>query len=556
MVIFLFLVTLITTCIASHCGFMVACGLLLMILICCYILKKQRSYCILAILIFISVFLQTQYQQAKLANPILHNYKGWAYVQINKPVILSNHYQQYEGTLLIVGKEKVTMPIVLSQYVPQTITKWPEKYWLSIHIKAIKDGKIYAGVNKVIFQHNHNNKWFQMKSQIELWIWQTNGPSQATAILLALALGDRSHLNNTIWLTFARTGTSHLLAIAGLHLGVMVMIVWFMVNWLWRRSQRAMQIVPAQVVSLSIAVIAALGYGIFTGWAIPCERAAMMIAILCLSQMGTFNLTMLDRVLLAFTIIIIFNPVDITAESFWLSLIAVTSIGYGIQNQGSSQSWFKQWLFINAIVTVSLLPWSLYFFAQYAFLAYVANLIAVPWVAFFLLPLVFLSVLIQPVLPMVNMKLWAFCVVCFQPVWSILLWLSNQHVAFIQYQPSFYLCLLYVIGYIWLFAPKAMPGKCWSLLLMLPLLLSAISFVPYATVIKRPLKFHNQHSLLIRSGHHIWLMTSNPAALQLDQWDYKNIAALIGPFGSWSIVRIIKKKQGAYYLDGKILRIA
>jgi|GEM_PF-3422258 len=513
-----------------------------LVLIFFMMIKKQFAcYCLLLLFTLLSAYLQNQYHQAQLNNPILKDYNGWVYVRINKPLILSQTYKEYSGSLKILDHIKTHIPIILSEYSPIEIKAWPKLYWLKIKNTKQYNGKVYANIETIGASKYNPHSFGQLKSRISQWIWQTNGPSTATAILMAISLGNRAYLTNQVWLTFGRTGTSHLLAIAGLHLGVMVFLIWQMMAYLWQRSQWAMQCMPKQVASISIAVLGAVLYGWFTGWAIPCERAAIMIAVLYLSQIGLLHLTMTDRVLVAFSIIVVVNPLDIYSQSYWLSFIAVTSICYGMQMRPGIQSWFKQWLYLNLIITCSLLPWSLYFFGQYALLGWLANLIAVPWVAFILLPVVFFAVLIQPLFPMLNLKLWHISVICFQPLWRLLSVMCHLHIAYIECSPSIYFCLLYMIGYVWLFAPKAMPGRFWSLVLMLPLLLNMLMPIGRAGDLK-PIQIGRQKTLVIRKNAHILIVAAHPNKMHLNQWDYKKIAALVGPYGAWTTIQILSHK--------------
>ncbi len=568
MIIF-FITVLLATIIGFHASLLMLAGLFLLAVIFLLIarqylinsLLKISFYLFGILMISLAVFIRHQYALAIVNNPlIIPNQESWAYVLIQKPLVISHSYQNYLAQLLIIHNTSVSIPIKLSQYSPEAIAVWPKKYWLEIKLQSLNSGELTGTILKsAAINHFENSSSFesisQMKSKMIEWIWNTNGESIETSILLAIAMGDRSHLSDNIWLVFNRTGTSHLLAIAGLHLGVIVYLVWFCVRHLWQRSQKAMQALSSQVVSMSIAVICALLYALFTGWAIPCQRAAIMIAVLCLAQIGLLNLSMLDRILLAFSVILFFNPTDIYLQSYWLSFIAVVSICYGMTMRGHMKSWLMKWLYLNLIITFSLLPWSLYFFGQYALLGFIANLIAVPWAAFFILPLAFFSVLIEPFSPLLNIKLWHFCVMSLHPLWSWLQYLSGQPFSYVQMHPPFYVCALYMVGYFWLFAPKAVPGKYWSLLFMLPLFYLVAQPMDYGAVLIKPILIHHEQGLLIRSKDHLWLMLDKPEWLDLNQWDYQSIASLIGSYGSWSHLQGIERRTETLFLDGALITV-
>lgn len=53
--------------------------------------------------------------------------------------------------------------------------------------------------------------------------------SQHIGVIKALVLGDRSEINNTEWDVFRKTGTSHLIAISGLHIGLVSALIFGLV---------------------------------------------------------------------------------------------------------------------------------------------------------------------------------------------------------------------------------------------------------------------------------------------------------------------------------------
>jgi ComEC/Rec2-related protein len=553
MVIFLFISILFSTLIGFYLSLSVLIALLLSLLLFATLFRRCFLFIILSILVLLSVFVQKEYHQAVLENPLLKNYNGWAYIKINKPLLLTPSYKKYVGELKVLGHTRVNIPISLSEYSPITIQVWPKAYWLKIKINKIGRKQVFAQMLTIAPAHDRHINLWQQKSKITERLWKTQGNHLATPILMAVALGDRSRLTDPVWLTFSRTGTSHLLAIAGLHLGVIVFLVWKSVQFVWRQNQAGMQRLSVQVISLSTAVICAIAYGWFTGWAIPCERASIMIAVLCFAQLGFLNLTMLDRVLCAFSIVLLFNPSDIYSQSYWLSFIAVSSICYGMQMQPDKKSWLSQWLYLNLIITCALLPWSLYFFGQYALLGWLANLIAVPWVAFFLLPMVFLAVLIQPVFPMISYYIWHSSVVMFRPLWRLLSGISHLQFAYIQMQPSIIYCILYMFGYLWLFAPKAIPGRSWGVICLLPLLFKAFVPVSFDSIKLGTITIGKQKAGLVRSNKHLWLMTNRSIKLHLNQWNYKTIATKVGTYGAWLPIQVTKIPPTALYLNGQLI---
>jgi hypothetical protein len=91
--------------------------------------------------------------------------------------------------------------------------------------------------------------------------------------------------------------------------------------------------------------------------------------------------------------------------------------------------------------------------------------------------------------------------------------------------------LLFALGYFWLFAPKAVPGKYWALLLMLPLLFSMVTVIPYGARKISPIIIGKQQAILVRTKQYLSLQVKRPNNVYLSQWDYKSIAKQMGAFG-------------------------
>ena len=80
------------------------------------------------------------------------------------------------------------------------------------------------------------------------------------AIYLAMLLGDQGEITPEMRQNFARTGTSHLLAINGLHLGAVALVTYFLSFWLLRRFPRLLLRVNAVKIATLLAAIPVVFY--------------------------------------------------------------------------------------------------------------------------------------------------------------------------------------------------------------------------------------------------------------------------------------------------------
>lgn len=142
----------------------------------------------------------------------------------------------------------------------------------------------------------------------------------ATAVLLAITVGARHRITSEQWDLYARTGTSHLMAISGLHIGLAAgsayVLCWCLAaTWPGSRNLRD--------AALAGALVAALGYATMSGFAVPARRAIAMAAIA--AGMGLIRRRIRPGVLLATSCMVIFvtDPLSILAPGFKLSFVAV-----------------------------------------------------------------------------------------------------------------------------------------------------------------------------------------------------------------------------------------
>ena len=137
-------------------------------------------------------------------------------------------------------------------------------------------------------------------------------------IIPAVLLGDRSGLSPGLKERFARSGTMHLLAISGLHLGVVVGFVW----WLLRFAR-----VPAGAAS-AIAILTAVLYALIAGARPPVVRAALMTVLFALAVVLYRKAAPLAVVSTVAAAMLLWRPLDIFDAGFQMSFSAVLGLFY------------------------------------------------------------------------------------------------------------------------------------------------------------------------------------------------------------------------------------
>lgn len=333
-----------------------------------------------------------------------------------------------------------------------------------------------------------------------------------SGLIAALTVGSRTEMNPAQWKVLQNTGTSHLMAISGLHVAFIAGLIYFIVNYLWRLSPRLMRYFPAQKSAALISMFAAGVYGFLAGFSLPTQRAVIMIVVLISFEFFNKSTQVVQRLLWAAVIILIFQPLAISQVSFWLSFAAVAWICFGVLGYQKKAKW-RLWLRIQWVCFLGLLPLTLFYFQQISLVTFLANAIAIPWVGFIIVPLCFLGSILLPLNSMLAGGLFWIIGYLFFPLWKILVFLSQ--LPFAVWQQSFFHPLIFIssmIAVILLLAPKAWPGRGLGFLFALPLFFLAPKKPAFSEVWLTVLDVGQGLATVIQTQHHALVYDAGPKA--------------------------------------------
>jgi len=179
----------------------------------------------------------------------------------------------------------------------------------------------YSGSVKVIRRNARVNpfkKMAFMARERAFNIITTALPVEQSSLLSAMLLGKRDRFFYEKRASFAKTGTAHVLAISGLHVGLIAFVLYTVFNAL-RLNRRF---------SISLVILSMILYALITGARIPVVRATIMISVLFAGYLLGRNPAPFNSLGLAAIIILLFNPKQLFSPSFQLSFCAVLAILY------------------------------------------------------------------------------------------------------------------------------------------------------------------------------------------------------------------------------------
>ncbi len=272
-----------------------------------------------------------------------------------------------------------------------------------------------------------------------------------SSLVLALALGDRSAISKQQWQVLTATGTQHLIAISGLHLGLIASAIFFIVvniirylplSFLEKTITTTITTFNHRYIAIIISLTFTLFYAALSGFALPTIRALFMLVFYWLMRMLAIKLSLTRWLLLVVFAVLLTDPMSILSASFWLSFYAVIVIFLVLWRsflfyQNSKQHWLLkavQSLFIIQLgLSVFLIPITLIIFQQLSTVAFLANIIAVPLMSFTAIPFSLAGVLILPFSEFLSQLFFEWSLIALNFLWQWLMFLAEQPWALIPF---------------------------------------------------------------------------------------------------------------------------
>ena len=292
------------------------------------------------------------------------------------------------------------------------------------------------------------------------------GETPAAGILAALAVGDQRSISSEEWRLFNRTGVTHLMSISGLHVTLISGLFAWLASALWRRVPALVLALPARKVAALAAIVAALGYTLIAGFAVPAQRTFWMVTVVALALWSGRISSPVRTLALALGVVVVLDPWAVLAPGTWLSFGAVVLIFYvavARSNEVEKLRWLKQALRTQWAVTLGLAPAALFLFSQISIVGPLANAIAIPLVSFAVTPLA-LAAAVLPIEFLAQLAAWMI-----EQMMQFLEWCAALPAAvWQQHVPAPWAIALSLVGVAWMLAPRGVPWRGCGLACLAP----------------------------------------------------------------------------------------
>ncbi|MDH4204855.1 MAG: DNA internalization-related competence protein ComEC/Rec2 [Desulfobacteraceae bacterium] len=281
-----------------------------------------------------------------------------------------------------------------------------KKVWGSAYVSAHKltliEKNVGKGVGAIISGARH--RMSNLIDQI--------GDKEQQGVLKALIVGDRNAISPELRKAFNRVGAGHLLAISGLHIGIIATASFLFFKWMLSHIRFFLLNAWTKKGAVVLSVVPVLVYGLLSGMSPSTQRAVIMVIVFLMAFLFERENDLINTLAIAAMLILIVHPPSLFSISFQLSFAAVLAIIYGLsripipwpsgQNRTRERKWSKTiiklyYFFMTSFFAVAgTLPLVMYYFNQVSLVGIPANIIFIPLIGFVAVPLGILAIFICP----------------------------------------------------------------------------------------------------------------------------------------------------------------
>ncbi len=208
---------------------------------------------------------------------------------------------------------------------------------------------------------------------------RTSLESEELGVLQAILLGQRNNLDEGIYEDYKNAGAAHILAVSGLHIGILLLLLQLLLSPL-----KALR--HGRLILMGLAVLVLWGYAFFTGLSPSVVRAVTMFSFVAYALFLNRPTNIVNILALSVFTILLINPMCLFQVGFQMSYAAVFAIVWiypilmKVYNPGN---WFlkRTWqLFsVSLAAQAGVLPISIFYFHQFPGLFFISNLLIVPF---------------------------------------------------------------------------------------------------------------------------------------------------------------------------------
>ena len=279
-----------------------------------------------------------------------------------------------------------------------------------------------------------------LRARVALRIGDAVADPDAAALITALAVGLTDNLSTDQWRVFNATGTTHLVAISGLHVTLFALVAFLVARFVWRWLPFARN-VDREPFALLLGLGAAGAYALLSGFSVPAQRTWLMLALFASARLAARHVGAGRCWALALIAVLCLDPRAPLAAGFWLSFVAVGVILMAASASAARVSFATlagagSAIRMQCAITLALAPLTFAVFGGLSLAGLAVNLIAIPAVSFVLVPLVLAGALAVLVAPAWSHVFFNIAASLYEWVWPLLAWAADREFALWRVSPA------------------------------------------------------------------------------------------------------------------------
>jgi competence protein ComEC len=225
-----------------------------------------------------------------------------------------------------------------------------------------------------------------LRERVASRIAQRVADPSAAGLLAALAVGVTGDVSASQWRVFNASGITHLVAISGMHVTFFAMLCMGLARLIWRRWPGPPLPVRRESFAAVTGVILAFAYALLSGFSVPAQRTAVMLAAFLAARCCGRVTTSSWSVAASLAAVLLFDPLSALSAGFWLSFCAVSAIVFFAGGQLSTGGSLRTAVHVQWVVTIALLPVTILLFGSFSLIGPLVNAVAIPLFSFALVP--------------------------------------------------------------------------------------------------------------------------------------------------------------------------
>nr|WP_185739455.1 ComEC/Rec2 family competence protein [Gramella sp. Hel_I_59] len=336
--------------------------------------------------------------KAEVSEELKPNQFNSRYIIEARSLLKKEEFQQVSGKILLNIKKNINDPnslkpgdILLLPFTTERV-KLPANPFMFSYRDYLEGLKMHrqlhinhSEVEVISFNNSLHSYSRSLRTKLIENVRRYNFSQNEIAVFQALILGQRSDLNDKLYKDYAAAGAVHILAISGLHIGILLL----MLNWLLKPLKRFK---AGEWSSLLLCIVLLWSFAMLTGLQPSVVRAVTMFSFLAVGlnlkrKTGAFN-----SLALSFFFLLLIDPYYILQVGFQLSYLAVFCILliqpklYNLINISNKfLDYFWKLSSVSIAAQIGVLPLSIYYFHQFPGLFLLTNLFILPFLGVLLI---------------------------------------------------------------------------------------------------------------------------------------------------------------------------